>query len=134
MYMLDTNTCIFLINNKSPGLAKKITDIPYENICVSTISQSELEYCVSKSQQKARNAQALAKFLSVVTVLDYDTNAAEAYGEIRADLEQKGQIIGQMDMLIAGHAKSGGHVIVTNNVSEFKRVDGLVVEDWTASC
>ena len=134
MFMLDTNTCIYLINKKSPELAKKITDMPYEEICVSTISQSELEYGVSKSQYKARNAQALTKFLSTVTVLAYDTKAAEAYGEIRDDLEQKGQIIGQMDLLIAGHAKSGGHAIVTNNVSEFARVEGLEVEDWTVSC
>ena len=131
MYMLDTNTCIYLINHKSPELAKKIADTPYKDICVSTISQSELAYGVSKSRHKAKNAQALAVFLSTVTVLDYDTGAAEAYGEIRADLEQKGQVIGSLDMLIAGHAKSNGCIIVTNNVSEFARVDGLVVEDWT---
>ena len=130
--MLDTNTCIFLINKKSPELAQKITDIPFEEVCVSTITQSELEYGVSKSQHKAKNAQALAKYLSTVTVLEYDTKAAEVYGEIRADLERKGQVIGQLDMLIAAHAKSAGLIIVTNNVREFGRVDGLVVEDWTA--
>ena len=131
MYMLDTNICIFLINSKSPELARKITDIPFDEVCVSTITQSELEYGVSKSQNKKKNAQALVKFLSTVTVLDYDTKAAEVYGEIRADLERKGQVIGQLDMLIAAHAKSEELVIVTNNVREFGRVDGLVLEDWT---
>ena len=131
MYMLDTNTCIFLINNKSEELARKITDAAIDEICVSTITQSELEYGVSKSQHKVKNAQALAKFLSTVTVLDYDTKAAEVYGEIRADLERKGKPIGPLDMLIAGHAKSAGKTIVTNNVREFGHVDGLVVEDWT---
>ena len=98
---------------------------------VSTITQSELEYGVSKSQQKAKHAQALAKFLSTVNVLDFDTKAAEVYGEIRVDLELKGKPIGPFDMLIAGHAKSAGLTIVTNNVREFGRVDGLVVEDWS---
>jgi len=131
MYLLDTNTCIFLINKKSQELAMKIADVAIDEICVSTITQSELAYGVSKSQYKTKNAQALAKFLSTVTVLDYDTKAAEVYGEIRADLERKGEIIGPLDMLIAGHAKSAGLVIVTNNVREFKCVDGLMVEDWT---
>ena len=67
MYMLDTNTCIYLINSKSPALAKRISDMPYEDICVSTISQSELAYGVSKSQHKVKNAQALAKFLVSLT-------------------------------------------------------------------
>ena len=130
MYMLDTNICIFLINRKHPGLAQKIADIPFDEICVSTITQSELEYGVSKSRHKAKNAQALVKFLSTVTVLDYDTKAAEMYGNIRADLERKGQLIGPLDMLIASHALSKGFIVVTNNVGEFERVEGLKVEDW----
>ena len=132
MYMLDTNICIFLINSKHPGLAQKIADIPFDEICVSTITQSELEYGVSKSRHKVKNAQALAKFLSTVAVLAYDTKAAEAYGDIRADLERKGQLIGPLDMLIAGHAVSKGLIVVTNNVGEFGRVEGLKVEDWTS--
>jgi len=130
MFMLDTNICVYLINNKSPELAKKITNIPFEEICVSTITQSELEYGVAKSQFTAKNAQALAKFLSTVTVVDYDTKAAEVYGEIRADLERKGKTIGLMDMLIVAHAKSNGYIVVTNNVREFERVEGLVFENW----
>jgi len=133
MYMLDTNICVFLINNKSQELAKRITDVPLDEIYVSAITQSELQYGVSKSQHTAKNTQALAKFLSTVTVIDYDTKAAETYGEIRAVLERKGQVIGPLDMLIAAHAKSMGFIIVTNNMSEFGRIDGLVVEDWLQS-
>ena len=131
MYMLDTNICIFLINKKNPELARKIAAVPLDKIFVSTITQSELEYGVSKSQHTAKNAQALAKFLSTVTIIDYDTKAAEAYGDIRATVEKKGTVIGLMDMLIAAHAKSRNLVIVTNDVGEFGRVDGLLVEDWT---
>jgi tRNA(fMet)-specific endonuclease VapC len=129
--MLDTNICIYLINNKLPELAKRITEIPNEQICVSSITQAELEYGVAKSQNRLKNAQALAKFLSVMNVLSFDSNASVEYGEIRADLERRGMSIGPLDMLIAGHAKSLGYIVVTNNTREFARVDGLSVEDWT---
>ena len=130
MFMLDTNICIYLINSKSPKLAKRIAETPVEEICVSAITQSELEYGVFRSQQTAKNAQALAKFLSTINVIDYDTKAAETYGHIRADLERKGIVIGNMDLLIAAHAESKGYTIVTNNIGEFIRVAGLKVENW----
>ena len=130
MYMLDTDICIYIINKKSIELAKKILNVPADKICISTISQAELEYGVSKSQQPAKNAQALAKFLSVLKVINFDDEAAQVYGEIRADLESKGTVIGNMDMLIAGHAKSKGYILITNNEQEFKRVDSLIVENW----
>jgi len=128
--MLDTNICIYLINNKYLKLAQKIASIPYEDICISTITQAELEYGVSKSLHPAKNSQALAKFLSTISIIDFDTNAAETYGDIRFDLERKGKTIGNMDMLIAAHAKSMNAVIVTNNTREFERVEGLVLENW----
>ena len=130
MYMLDTNICIYLINNKDPNLAKKIARVPVDEICISTISLAELEYGVSKSQQTAKNAQALAKFLSILSVVDFDDSAAQVYGEVRANLECNGTVIGDMDMLIAGHAKSKGYILVTNNEQEFKRVEGLIIENW----
>jgi tRNA(fMet)-specific endonuclease VapC len=129
--MLDTNICIYLINKKPIDLAQKIAETANDTMYISTITQAELEFGVAKSQNKAKNAQALAKFLSVVNVIDFDTNAAEAYGEIRAALQIKGNLIGYMDMLIAAHAKSKGFTVITNNIREFTRVDGLAVEDWT---
>ena len=131
MYMLDTNICIYLINNKHPELAQKIANVPSDNIYISTITQAELEYGVSKSKNPVKNALALAKFLSVIRVIDFNTEAAQAYGDIRADLEQKGKLIGLMDMLIAGHAKSKGFIIITNNIREFERVERLNLENWT---
>ena len=129
-YMLDTDTCIYLINKKHPELAQKIINVPYENICISSITQAELEYGVSKSLNPAKNAQALTKFLSVINVVNFDSNAAISYGEVRANLERKGKVIGSMDMLIAGHAKSNGFIVVTNNVDEFERVEGIIIENW----
>ena len=130
MYMLDTNICIYLVNQKQLSLAQKIVSIPIENICISVITQAELEYGIAKSKNIAKNAQALVKFLSTISVLNFDTRASEVYGEIRADLELKGCIIGPMDMLIAAHAKSKNFVLVTNNVHEFYFVDGLQIENW----
>ena len=128
--MLDTNICIYLINNKFPELARRIDEIPIDSICISAITQAELELGVFKSQNQAKNAQALVKFLSVINVMDFDTKAAAAYGEIRADLERKESPIGHMDMLIAAHALSHGYTIVTNNPREFERVQGLELENW----
>ena len=130
MYMLDTNICVYLINKKNPELAGRIADVPSEQICISTITQAELALGVAKSQNPAKNAAALTKFLSAINVLPFDSEASEQYGEIRAELEKRGEVIGNMDMLIAAHAKSKGFVIVTNNVREFERVEGLNLENW----
>ena len=88
-------------------------------------------YGVDKSQAVQKNLLALSLFLSPITVLGFDQAAAEAYGQIRADLEKKGTPIGPMDQLIAGHAKAAGLILVTNNTREFKRVPSLLLEDWT---
>ena len=77
-----------------------------------------------------KNRIALSLLLSNIEILSFDVNAADEYGRIRADLEKKGTPIGPLDMMIAGHAKSVGCIIVTNNVKEFSRVDGLVIENW----
>lgn len=88
-------------------------------------------YGVEKSQAVERNRVALMLFLSSISILQFDNDAAEEYGKVRADLERTGTPIGPMDMLIAGHAKSKGVILVTNNTKEFFRVEDLGVEDWT---
>ena len=77
-----------------------------------------------------KNRIAISLFLSPITVLEFHATAAEEYGKIRAELERKGTPIGPMDLLIAGHARSEGLILVTNNTREFERVEGLTVEDW----
>ena len=86
---------------------------------------------VEKSQAVEKNRIAMSLFLSPITILDFDSYAAEEYGKIRADLERKGTPIRPLDMQIAGHAKSEGLTVVTNNTREFYRIEGLAVEDWT---
>jgi len=101
------------------------------DVGISSITLSELEYGVAKSQKPQQNKLALAEFLAPIEILPYDDMAAEQYGEIRALLEKKGTPIGSLDMLIAAHALSLNSILVTNNESEFRRVPGLIVENWT---
>ena len=130
-YMLDTNICIYAIKNKPPEVIRNFLRHDPDDMCISSITYGELMHGVEKSQAVEKNRIAMSLFLSPITILDFDSYAAEEYGKIRADLERKGTPIGPLDMLIAGHAKSEGLTVVTNNTREFCRVKGLVVEDWT---
>ena len=102
-------------------------------ICISSISVSELYYGVHKSQMLERNLQALALFLAPLNIVDYDEKASIEYGKIRSALESSGKTIGSLDMLIAAHAKSMGVTLVTNNTKEFERVHGLKLENWVGT-
>ena len=130
-YMLDTNICIYAIKNKPESVIRKVLAQTPEDLCISVITYAELMHGVEKSQAVEKNRIALSLFLSAITVLDFNSRAAEVYGEIRAELEKKGTPIGPMDLLISGHAKSQNLVLVTNNTREFARVTGLQIEDWT---
>lgn len=130
-YMLDTNICIFAIKHKPESLVNRIEQCIPGEICISSITFAELLHGVEKSRAVERNRLALLLFLSKITILDFDSEAADEYGKLRADLERKGTPIGPMDMLIAGHAKSEQLIVVTNNTREFKRISGLEIQDWT---
>ncbi len=130
-YMLDTNICIYAIKYKPDTVIKKFLSHDPEELCISTITYAELMHGVEKSIAVERNRIAMSLFLSPITILQFDEHAAEEYGRIKAELEKKGTPIGSMDTLIAGHAKSRGLILVTNNIREFNRVVGLTVEDWT---
>lgn len=130
-YMLDTNFCIYAIKNKPESVIRKVLAHNPEDLCISVITYAELMHGVEKSQAVEKNRIAMSLFLSAITVLAFNSRAAEVYGEIRAELEKKGTPIGPMDLLIAGHAKSQNLVLVTNNTREFARVTGLQIEDWT---
>lgn len=129
-YMLDTNICIYLIKQKSPQVFEKLQEHNPDEICISSVTYAELVHGVEKSRAVERNRLALTILLANIEILDFDMKAAEEYGRIRADLEKKGTPIGPLDMMIAGHAKSLGYTVVTNNVGEFKRVEGLQYENW----
>ena len=133
-YLLETNVCIALINGSSRKVRTAYLKAARSGavLATSSLAVHELWYGVAKSQLAAQNARALSAFLSrEVTVLDYSAQDARAAGEIRAELERQGKRIGEYDTLIAGQAFRRNLILVTANTSEFQRVKGLVVEDWT---
>lgn len=130
MKMLDTNICIYTIKHKPESVIKRFTaEIP-NGLCISSITLAELWHGVEKSSNPQKNATTLAKFLTAITILPFDDLAAIEYGNICADLQKKGTPIGQMDMMIAAHARAEKLVLVTNNTREFERVDELQLESW----
>ncbi|PIQ11507.1 MAG: VapC toxin family PIN domain ribonuclease [Ignavibacteriales bacterium CG18_big_fil_WC_8_21_14_2_50_31_20] len=129
-YMLDTNICIYLINNKPTSVKQNLESIPPENVFISSITASEIWYGIYKSKFVEKNIIAFLGFLSTIKILPYDENAAIKYGEIRAELEKSGNIIGSNDMLIAAHALSLDYSLVTNNEQEFRRIKQLTVLNW----
>ena len=130
-YILDTNICIYIIKKKPSQVFEKFKDLPLGSVGISSITLAELAYGVKKSVQSEKNHIALNQFLVPLDIIEFDANAAIEYGIIRAELERAGTPIGPLDMLIASHAKSLDLTLVTNNEKEFKRVDGLAIENWT---
>lgn len=131
-YLLDTNICIYVIKQRPLRVMEKFRACDVGDIGVSSITVSELWYGVAKSQHQAANSKALRQFLLPLNVVNFDERAAEAYGEIRAALEQAGEPIGGMDLLIAAQAVSLGIPLVTNNEREFTRAPNLIVENWAS--
>lgn len=129
MILLDTNICIYIINQRPPAVLARFRNYILGEIGVSSIVAAELSYGVAKTGS-ARNQTALEMFLAPLEILPFDDASVWAYGKLRAELEKKGQPIGSMDTLIAAHALSLNATLVTNNVREFSRVDGLRLENW----
>jgi len=129
-FLLDTNICIYIINNRFEGSTSWIKNAGIENVCISSISVAELEFGITKSSKFDETQTALYKFLSGFNLIDFDAVAARSYGRIRADLQSKGNVIGAMDMLIAATAISNEMILVSNIVGEFSRVKGLKIENW----
>ena len=127
--MLDTNLCIRVIRDRPKGLQERFNEAT-PGLCVSMVTMTELLYGAEKSARLSDGRRQVMDFTGRVEVLDFDANAAAHYSEIRATLERQGQIIGPYDLMIAGHARSRGLVVVTGNLGEFSRVNGLRCEDW----
>ncbi len=128
-YMLDTNIAIYVIKRR-PIEMLEIFNQHTGQICISSITLAELLHGVEKSKFIEKNRNNVENFISRLEVMDYGNKAAAHYGDIRADLELKGMTIGVNDLHIAGHARSEGLIVVSNNVREFERVSGLRVENW----
>ena len=131
-YLLDTNICIYLIKRKPPEVLQRFLQLQPGSVFISSVTTSELYYGAQKSQRVQTNLEALNNFLLPFRIVDYDESASFLYGELRADLEKRGQPIGPLDMMIAAHALSLDVPLVTNNTKEFERVKGLKLENWVA--
>jgi tRNA(fMet)-specific endonuclease VapC len=128
-YLLDTDACIYAINRRSDVLLSRLM-LAVDDTGMSSISIAELSYGAERSQRVAANMAAVLSFARLVQVVDFDTEAAFHYGQIKAYLAKAGTPIGPYDLLIAGHARALGVTLVTNNRREFDRVPGLSVENW----
>ena len=128
-YLLDTNIVIYVLKRR-PKEVLDVFNINASRTAISSISLSELLYGAEKSQNIDKNLEAIEEFISHLDVLPYDAKASQHYGQIKAALEKKGEIIGENDIHIAAHAISQGLILVTNNLREFKRVPNLAFENW----
>ncbi|MFP5075355.1 type II toxin-antitoxin system VapC family toxin [Neisseria sp. WLZKY-1] len=128
-YMLDTNIVIYVMKRR-PLEVLETFNRHAARLCVSSITAAELYYGAEKSAYPERNLQAAEDFLSRLQVLPYGIKAAAHFGNIRAELGKTGRLIGENDLHIAAHARSEGLVLVSNNLREFERVDGLRLENW----
>lgn len=128
-YMLDTNICIYTIKNRPPQVREAFKR-HYLQMCISTVTLMELIYGAEKSATPEKNLEIIEGFAARLDVLVYDCEAATHSGQLRAELARNGTPIGPYDQMIAGHARSRGLILVTNNTREFYRVPGLRLEDW----
>ena len=130
LYMLDTDTCAFILRRSSPALLQRMQAVPLQQQVMSVVTLAELQYGVHASARKTANQAAVDLLARHVAVLDLTREVAVHYAAIRIGLKKKGQLIGANDLLIAAHARSLGAIVVTHNVKDFGRVEGLQVEDW----
>jgi tRNA(fMet)-specific endonuclease VapC len=130
-YMLDTNICIYTIKNK-PQIVREAFNRHHDQLCISTITLMELIYGAEKSATPEKNLALIEGFAARLEVFSFDNEAAAHAGMIRSELAKIGKPIGPFDQMIAGHARSRGLIVVTNNTREFERVPGLRIEDWVS--
>jgi tRNA(fMet)-specific endonuclease VapC len=129
--MLDTNTCIHVIRDRKTELGPRFQS-EVRSLCISTIVLHELRHGAEKSDRPTYHHERVDDFSTRLKIVDFDENAAYHAASIKADLQLRGCIIGPNDLLIAGHARSLGLKLITGNLGEFTRVDGLLCEDWLA--
>ena len=129
-YMLDTDISSYIMKGSNATVIKRLQKVAFEDVCISAIVKSELAFGAEVSPRHMQDLARLETFLKYMEVLDYPSDAATHYGDIRLDLQRQGTMIGSNDLLIAAHARSLGLTLVTNNTREFQRVRGLKLENW----
>ncbi len=131
-YLLDTNICIYIRQKRPAEVLRRFERLTVGDAAISAVTYGELRYGAEKSASRAAALRRLQDLVGLIPVLPLAATVGERYGEIRAVLEQAGQVIGNNDLWIAAHAKDAGLTLVSNNEREFRRVPGLKVENWAA--
>lgn len=131
MNLLDTDTCIYYLEGRSPEVVERMRRTPPPEMGLATITIAELHFAAANSKRAAQNFERLRSFLAQFQTFPFTDAAAEHYGSIQQHLTSIGQPIGIMDTLMAATARATGATVVTNNVKHFSRVPGLRVENWT---
>jgi tRNA(fMet)-specific endonuclease VapC len=129
-YLLDTNICIYIRRRRPPEVLARFEKLKPGEAALSVITYGELLYGVEKNQSQTKAMQLLREMLALLPVLPLPAEVGEAYGAIRADLETRGEVIGNNDLWIAAHAKAAKLTLVTNNEREFRRIGGLKIQNW----
>jgi tRNA(fMet)-specific endonuclease VapC len=129
-YLLDTNTVSYILKGNPPRVRLRLGSLPMEQVCISVITEAELRFGVARKPQAKNLRIAVEEFLLRLEVLPWDSQAAQQYAEIRAAVEQSGQPMGNLDLMIAAQALAAGATLVTSDRS-FTRIKRLKTEDWT---
>ncbi len=130
IYLLDTNVCIHLLNEKHPAILQHFRRHSTADIALCSVVKAELLYGARRSQRMEANLQLLKAFFAPLQSLPFDDECAEHFGQIHADLLTQGKPIGPNDTLIAAIARAHDATLITHNTGEFSRVAGLRMEDW----
>lgn len=131
-FLLDTNILIAMTKQR-PGLADRLMGISADAVLLSSVVVAEIEYGIAKNRRRLHNRRVFDALVSSFRILPFDAAAARLYGPIRTELEKRGRLIGPYDLMIAAHAKAVDAVLVTDNVKEFSRVEGLKTANWLAT-
>jgi len=132
LHMLDTDTASYIIKGRSPQVEAKLASLVPSMVCISVITRAELMYGLKRLPADHRLHLGVRRFLRIVRILPWDSDAADYYADIRHQLISSGMTIGEMDMMIAAHSLSAGAVLVTNNTRHYERITlPLVLDNWS---
>ena len=129
-YLLDTNIASYVIKGNIPAVRRRVVQVPMAQLAISAVTEGELRFGAARRPDAARLRTIVDEFLLRMTILPWDSVAAQHYGQIRAALEREGQPMGNLDMMIGAHALALGAILVTNDQA-FTRIRELTIEDWT---
>jgi len=130
MWLLDTNTCIYFLNQASERITRRFKQLSPSQIVLPSITAAELYYGAEKSKAQAKNRERVKQFVSTFEIVPFDEKVCITYAKVRYELERSGTPIGPMDLFIASISLTHNFILVTNNSQEFKKVKGIKLENW----